>query len=363
MHKLLMMFLSALLIGGPVAAQITIQTNDFQPPVGTILQFSQAGGVTEDVFNTMTSGTGGGHTWDFSALFFNAPYGGLVVDKASAPASDSFPNANIVINYPYTSDTSWKYLRSVSTSFEDLGSVIHTTFGETITKYDPAGTEYQFPMQYGDSWTLIRMLHSETTPQLYTDTYDTTFYNVDAYGTASYKGNSFPCLRISSIKRVTVTTVANGIPINTYTTTTEMVDFAAAGFDVLVTIGRTIYTGGTTYFGSGSGTFYNTPTGIVDTDPGSLPDGFGLDQNYPNPFNPNTDIRFSLPTAANARLEIFNVLGQRTKTLVNQGLPAGSYSVNWDGTNESGSPVASGIYFYRFETEGFSASKKMLLLK
>lgn len=363
MSKSLLIVLFALLVGGASVAQITIPTNDFQPAVGTVLQQSQANGVNETFFNTVTSGTGGGHTWDFSAIFFNAPSNGLIVDKATAPASDSFPNANVVILYDFGSDTTWNYLRSVPTSFEEHGSVLHSTFGETVTKFDPANAEYLFPMQYGDSWTLVRMIHFETTPQLYTDTYDTTFYDVDAYGTASYKGNAIPCLRVKSVKRVTVTTVANGIPINTYSTVTEMVDFAAAGFDVLATIGRSSFSGSTTYFGSGSASLYNAPTGIVELDPGQVPNGFGLDQNYPNPFNPTTTISYSLSSASKVQLKIYNALGQEIRILVDARQPTGTHRVEWDGRDSNGKLAASGLYLYRLKADSFVETRKMILIR
>jgi serine protease len=95
----------------------------------------------------------------------------------------------------------------------------------------------------------------------------------------------------------------------------------------------------------------------------TLPQGFSLDQNYPNPFNPKTTISYSLPTTSYVTLEIFNVLGQRVTTLVDQTMGAGQHQVDWNSTDQSGNSVASGIYFYRLTTEGQTLSKKMLLLK
>jgi len=96
---------------------------------------------------------------------------------------------------------------------------------------------------------------------------------------------------------------------------------------------------------------------------GSLPDGFELYQNYPNPFNPVTEIRFDLPAAAEVNLAVFNLLGQQVRSLEQTRLPAGHHRAVWDGRDESGRPVSSGIYFYRLEADGFTAKRKMLLLK
>jgi hypothetical protein len=101
----------------------------------------------------------------------------------------------------------------------------------------------------------------------------------------------------------------------------------------------------------------------VEDDLPELPDTYELSQNYPNPFNPSTTIDFSLPVAGDVTLEIINVLGQRVKVLVNKELAAGNYSAEWNGTNETGQAVASGVYFYRLIADGFSKSRKMLLLK
>jgi len=96
---------------------------------------------------------------------------------------------------------------------------------------------------------------------------------------------------------------------------------------------------------------------------GNLPTVYSLDQNYPNPFNPTTTISFALPKAGKVQLSVFNLLGQEVKTLVSGDLAAGNQSVVWDGTNEHGQSVASGIYFYRIAAGDFSQTKKMMMLK
>jgi len=94
-----------------------------------------------------------------------------------------------------------------------------------------------------------------------------------------------------------------------------------------------------------------------------LPTSYALSQNYPNPFNPSTSINFALPEAAEVKLEVFNLLGQRVNIIVNQRLEAGYHTAEWDGRNELGRAAASGVYFYRLETPRFTESRKMVLLK
>ncbi|MDH3938718.1 MAG: T9SS type A sorting domain-containing protein, partial [candidate division Zixibacteria bacterium] len=94
------------------------------------------------------------------------------------------------------------------------------------------------------------------------------------------------------------------------------------------------------------------------SEPGVMPSATSLAQNYPNPFNPSTEIRFGLPVASSVRLDVYNLLGQRVSTLVDGDYTAGDHSVTWDASSFS-----SGIYFYRLTSEGFTESRKMLLLK
>jgi hypothetical protein len=110
------------------------------------------------------------------------------------------------------------------------------------------------------------------------------------------------------------------------------------------------------------------PTAVGDDNDGSLPDHFELSQNYPNPFNPTTHISYSVAATpgqgpVHTNLTVFNVLGQEVKTLVDKVQSAGTYTVDWDGTSDSGMKVSSGIYFYRITSGDFVETRKMALLK
>lgn len=93
----------------------------------------------------------------------------------------------------------------------------------------------------------------------------------------------------------------------------------------------------------------------------TMPEKFTLSQNYPNPFNPVTNIRFGLPQPSHVKIEIFNVLGQRVATLLDEKRPAGYHVVTFDASRQGN--IASGMYFYRIEAGEFMASKKMLMVK
>jgi hypothetical protein len=96
----------------------------------------------------------------------------------------------------------------------------------------------------------------------------------------------------------------------------------------------------------------------------SLPRSFALNQNYPNPFNPSTSISYQLAEQAQVSIKIHNIRGQMVKKLVDEVKEAGEYSVQWDGRDEIGQKVSSGIYLYVLETDkGFKSTRKMVVLK
>ena len=95
----------------------------------------------------------------------------------------------------------------------------------------------------------------------------------------------------------------------------------------------------------------------------NLPTEFSLAQNHPNPFNPETTIEFSLPQPSEVKVEIFDMLGKRVQTLVNQHQSAGRYSVVWDGRDEKGQLVSSGVFIYKLRAGSFVQSRKMVVLR
>jgi hypothetical protein len=91
---------------------------------------------------------------------------------------------------------------------------------------------------------------------------------------------------------------------------------------------------------------------------GQIVNGFLLNQNYPNPFNPSSTIKYSIANAGNVKLTVYNSIGSKVATIVNEYRPAGNYSVKFNGSN-----IASGIYLYRLESGNYSATKKFILMK
>lgn len=115
------------------------------------------------------------------------------------------------------------------------------------------------------------------------------------------------------------------------------------------------------YTGSGPTDIYynmeNLVTGIQSIG-NNLPDKFNLSQNHPNPFNPATNIQFSIPKSSFVKLVVYDIQGRKVETLVNQQVNAGTYNADWNAARYS-----SGIYFYKLETDGYTETKKMMLVK
>ena len=95
----------------------------------------------------------------------------------------------------------------------------------------------------------------------------------------------------------------------------------------------------------------------------SLPGTYALHQNYPNPFNPETNIGYDLADESMVSLKVYDIKGTLVKTLLNENQSSGHKTVKWDGTSDLGQKVSAGLYLYRIQTDGFTSTKKMALLK
>jgi hypothetical protein len=95
----------------------------------------------------------------------------------------------------------------------------------------------------------------------------------------------------------------------------------------------------------------------------SVPKVFALGQNYPNPFNPVTRFSYDVPKLAEVQIAVYNVLGQKVKTLLSGETSPGSYEMEWDGTDGQGVSVPTGIYFIRMSADDFKAAQKVMLMK
>jgi len=94
-----------------------------------------------------------------------------------------------------------------------------------------------------------------------------------------------------------------------------------------------------------------------------IPMQYALYQNFPNPFNPVTEIQFDVPDVSVVDMVVYNLMGQQVRRLVNGEIQAGYHRVVWDGLNDRGEPVSTGVYIYSLTSPSFHNTKKMVLLK
>jgi hypothetical protein len=118
-----------------------------------------------------------------------------------------------------------------------------------------------------------------------------------------------------------------------------------------------VYTSGTSDLVEVTFEYTGTSTGIM------VPAVTKLNGNYPNPFNPTTAISYSLSSDSKVRIDVFNIKGEKVRTLVNETMEAGNHTIQWNGTDENNRSVASGVYFYKMRTGNYNRTQKMLLLK
>jgi len=102
---------------------------------------------------------------------------------------------------------------------------------------------------------------------------------------------------------------------------------------------------------------YTQLVGISSTN-SEIPERYSLEQNYPNPFNPSTKIKFSVPAESNVKIKVYDIMGKEVAVVADENMKAGNYEINFDASS-----LSSGTYFYNLETDGFSATKKMILAK
>jgi photosystem II stability/assembly factor-like uncharacterized protein len=125
----------------------------------------------------------------------------------------------------------------------------------------------------------------------------------------------------------------------------------------------TITLSGTKLYATWGGIYVTEIITSISNNTLTKPIDFHLMQNYPNPFNPGTNIEYELPNCCDVLLEIFNIQGEKVKTLVNKNQSSGKYSIYWDGKDDKGHQISSGVYFYNLYSKGATISKKMIFLK
>lgn len=364
----------ALLLCGPTLfGQITINQSDVPINVGNVSRSTPMSSFPPPNldWDALSSGSGGGHTWDFSSVTFDfGAYTSTIIAANTAPSNSRFPGATKAWRTDFT--TSWTYFSTPSNQVVHHGSI--TTYGiapDTIAiVYDAPYVVTQFPVNSSSNW-ISKWQYSLQTfnndSLLYTSTTkDSIRWVCDAWGTIKYKTRQAAALRLKGTMYITSTInyAFPGVPPVVTTSTVDHIQFMTLDYNgggVYVT--RNITQGGTFYSGSADYRFVQATTPVYEVSGASLPSDFSVEQNSPNPFNPETSIQYALPKSAEVSFDVFNVIGQ-TVWSENFGYQAaGAYEVRWQGRSSANEILPSGVYFYRLTAGEHSVTKKMLLLK
>ena len=321
----------------------------------------------------------------------NIFYGTNVVIKnniffaTEAPASDSVEMANYYYeNYPFISgiislDTAISGLTPAVSNKTRIATVdnnsyfwpsfltnFYTTYNDTVTRKETVGTDTVLAKLYPSVWM------NSFTEGLFNDPTDYPGLSAKNNVNADPGFNTTVQSQFSSALAYIIRII---LPNSTTNSMWQFMPPSGVLFpptwplpENLSYTNTTLQTAGTDGLPLGDLNWYPSAhekyvTGVTVNKGSQLPAAFSLSNAYPNPFNPSTNIQFSIAKTENVKLEVFNILGQKIATLVNSQVKPGNYTATWNGKNEFGSQVASGIYFYRLESQSFNATKKMILMK
>jgi len=366
---ILLVGLSALL---PFAAsaQITINSTDILGLLGKSQMFDS------DTTNSITvnvGAAGANQTWDFRALVLRAEritYQFLA--PAGTPFAASFPQANFVQKGTVPTEPGlefYSYSRVNATSLQSLGFGIKTS---DTTFVLTSNTASPLPLQVGTTWNTVDADTFGQPPPLFLFITRVTSNNtVDAWGRVRLSIGDFDCLRIRNNSKIVSRTIVNGVVISADSSTN--IDYTWVtknNFAVAQASSQNNETNPNFTNASNFGRLASTTTGVVSREENALPTGFELAQNFPNPFsangtfgNPETKIVFQLSRPAPVELAIFTLTGEKVRTLTATPLAAGTHAAVWDGKDQSGNNLASGVYLYRLQIGAAQQTRRMLLVR
>ncbi len=347
--------------GNLLAQAPVINSTDFPSTVGTKLVTNSSVDETLDVD---LGSTGGSQSWDFTGINTPESFTQYIVDKSTTPFAGSFPTANLVTMHSFNVDSIFYYYSYLSsTELTSQGWGVYVPDTTWVSEYLRSTPLLKFPVEYNDVWYWATYWELEA-EGVTTSMLDSAKCTYDAWGTVAIPLGNFECARIKS--EVTIITETKMGEIVMFTDTSKSIEYAwfSPGHGYIADI--------TSFGGEEDPNFTQAEffsclgenlTGVEEKSESQKDFNFTLMQNYPNPFNPRTKIGYYLFEESGVELSIYNALGQKVKTLISQHQTPGGKEVFWDGKDDKGNEVSSGIYFYRLKTKAFCQTKKMLLLR
>lgn len=357
--------LALAILTGSLLGQTTINQSDFILTPGTVYTASINSDIDTNLWAVYTSGSGGGHLWDFSSIPFTASAQTTVVNANTVPNYSMFPGATGA--WAVAGLTSWSLFKSVPNQLYTLGTVSIGPYDPDpgidtlVIVYDMPSLQVQFPVTSSSTWNSVWQW-TTVYPAFSVVTRDSVKYIVDAWGTIKYGNKQASALRVRAEWTITQTTVFPGVPDQTNSFQLVMYQFMSKEYGSL-SLNRTTSAQRTYVSAAADFRFTGAATPVYEVESPILPESFTLEQNYPNPFNPETSIPYSLPKAADVSFSVVNVLGQEVWNESFGTQSAGNYVIRWQGKDSNNQSLPSGVYFYRVSAGETTLSRKMLLLK
>lgn len=354
-------------MGSQALAQVSITAADvsewYAPGTKATRYFDTTKAKMVDIGDT------GSTAWDFRGLLRDSSLTTTAVQPSANQFPNEFPSAthavqsNLTLAFSYgggqitASGTAYEGYK-VDTYLVDFGIkgsglILGSIPGSVIFSKEPGDTLMKLPLMMGMQWgstdSAITIINVNSPPLVTYYSRDAKFESydniVDAYGLLKLPDSTVqPALRIRRTSRVSSTIIY----------TFQAKDGA---FVQLTSYGPPITGSIQASYISWGKAITAGATSIASAEP-NIPENYSLEQNYPNPFNPSTSIRYALPQGSHVLLEVYNVIGQRVATLVDENQGAGYHDVRF-----SGSSLPSGVYFYRLTAGGFVKTMKMVLTK
>ncbi|MBN1407859.1 MAG: T9SS type A sorting domain-containing protein [Calditrichaceae bacterium] len=345
-----------------VSAQITIQSSEYNIAYGTEHNLYSAEDSVGDGFDVNVGTIGGSQTWTFTLEQFPDGYFEkfTVVDPETTPFHEYLPNSNNVWHNFYEDDTTSLYQYQYFTLTSDAlffdAMIISDGDSSIIMAPEPSEQVIKFPAQMGASWTNNYVEEFEIGDFGVKDS-TSSVSTIDAWGAITIPAGTFDCLRVREDKTSYASLILFGIPMGVDTSTSISYMWIGKQYGMLASItSQQDETNPDFTKASNVSIRYSVATDIVGNN--NHIQNFELFQNYPNPFNPVTTISYQLTKASHVELIIYNSLGEKMETLVNEYQSPGLKNLKWNaGTNPSG------VYFYELITTEGGMKRKMILLK
>lgn len=303
--------------------------------------------VSVDTANVSQGAAGANITWNFSGVsLLNDPFENMFVSPVQTPGSEYFPGATLVQKI----DSTYIYTKEEGNAFYSMGMYA----GKEGTRiFGDMQKTFQYPFAFSNSFTdsYSAVMEGKGYSVISNGQYTVT---ADAWGTLILPAATYSnSLRVKSVTNNTDTINYEGSVLVSASLSTNYSWYVSGSKAPVFSISYI-----QTQFGTFKYVSYSYPvvSGIIGNN--AAADKFTLEQNYPNPFNPSTKISFSVPKPGFVSLKIFDITGKEAAVVTNEFMNAGKYTAEFNASS-----LTSGTYFYRLEANGFSETRKMILVK